>query len=134
APAAGRSTRSRRPWCCRRSRPRCAPCACGNVRWWSPPASDAGAAPPSCTPQCTGRTAAGPADRVPRGSPSTQERRTSEHTDHRGHPPLDPPQQGLLFHSELGSGEEHLYVVQLEVMLAGPLRPEDLWAAADALL
>ncbi|MFV2115550.1 condensation domain-containing protein, partial [Micromonospora sp. LOL_025] len=48
--------------------------------------------------------------------------------------PLTPLQQGLLFHSELSAGEEDVYTVQLEVVLDGPLRADDLWAAADALL
>ncbi|MEH1098517.1 amino acid adenylation domain-containing protein [Micromonospora sp. CPCC 205561] len=48
--------------------------------------------------------------------------------------PLTPLQQGLLFHSELSTGEEDIYTVQLEVVLDGPLRADDLWAAVDALL
>ncbi|MBV9847679.1 MAG: AMP-binding protein [Kutzneria sp.] len=48
--------------------------------------------------------------------------------------PLTPLQQGMLFHSELSQGEEDVYTVQLEVVLDGPLRAEDLWAAAAALL
>ncbi|MBW3650619.1 MAG: non-ribosomal peptide synthetase, partial [Actinobacteria bacterium] len=48
--------------------------------------------------------------------------------------PLAPLQEGLLFHAELDQGSAGLYVVQVLAELDGPVQPDRLRAAAQALM
>jgi amino acid adenylation domain-containing protein/non-ribosomal peptide synthase protein (TIGR01720 family) len=48
--------------------------------------------------------------------------------------PLTPLQQGLLFHAQTDSGGDDLYAVQLSICLSGPLDPERLRHAVEAVL
>ena len=48
--------------------------------------------------------------------------------------PLTPLQQGLLFHASTAPGGDDVYAVQLEITVAGPLDPQRLHEAVDAVI
>ncbi|EUA24568.1 condensation domain protein [Mycobacterium xenopi 3993] len=48
--------------------------------------------------------------------------------------PLTPLQQGLLFHASTAQGDDDLYVLQLELAVAGPLDPDRLRAAVQLVV
>ncbi|KUH89631.1 non-ribosomal peptide synthetase [Mycobacterium sp. GA-1999] len=48
--------------------------------------------------------------------------------------PLTPLQQGLLFHASTASASDDVYAVQLDISVAGPLDPDRLRDAVDAVI